>query len=164
MPPPAAPNPQQAANRALVLGLLSLVFVVVCSVPAIVFGVKGLRRARSVGGEGRSWTGLVLGVLTLAFGSWLTYVGVTSVVRGIRDEVGKPAGVRAAENAIDYRTALLESEVNYAVLEPPSYGRGSTRCDEVVSQDRGSTVNCKVEGKTYVVTFGADDSFTVEAR
>ena len=144
-------------------GLLSLVLFILCSVPAIVFGVKGVRRAPSAGGKGKSWIGLVLGVLTLAFGSWLIYVGVM-VVRDLAAEVGRPSAVSEAENAIDFRTALLESEVNYAVRKPPSYGRGTTRCDEVASRDPGSTVQCTVEGTTYVVTFGDNSAFTVVAR
>ena len=64
------PAPNRAAAAALVLGVLSLLLSVITGIPAIIAGVVGLARARSLGaGAIKSAVGLVLGVGSLALGA-----------------------------------------------------------------------------------------------
>ena len=71
--PSAGPVPQQDngfAIAALVLGILGFMFSLICSVPAIVFGVLGRTKAKE-GAQygGIAVAGLVLGIVSTVF--WL---------------------------------------------------------------------------------------------
>lgn len=84
----ARKNP--SAGYALIAGLIAIFFniLLVPSVVAIVFGVRGLTRARQLAAEGEANTlrstavvGIVLGVTNLAFGVFqaLVFIGAVSL-------------------------------------------------------------------------------------
>lgn len=103
IPPP--PPTRRTADRALLLGVLSLPFSLLAGVPAVALGVRALRVAHQVGGRGRAWAGIVLGsVMTIAAVVGFGLLGVR-VVDGLRDAAVPGGSARAQERDAERATA-----------------------------------------------------------
>jgi len=75
-----SPPPNKKAKDGLVLALGSLIVGYLFGIPAIIYGINGLKHAKkypAAGGGGLSKFNLILGSITSAFYIWLTWHLIT---------------------------------------------------------------------------------------
>ncbi len=101
--PPAGKPSNPAALTSIICGAL-LCIPLITSIPAVIFGIVGLNKARrepQAGGRGLAIAGLILGVIgiagwvTVGIGAYLAYGVAKQVVTDVQAEAGQPGRMLA---------------------------------------------------------------------